>query len=316
MRRLTGILLAFSLALAISVGVALAARTGPAATSEPVSGPPLTPTSAAPPATPTPTNTVTPTASTVGAWPITDAHIHYSHDSQALFTPAEAIDRLRKAGITRAFVSSSSDDGTQALYALAPDLIVPVLRPYRTRSETSSWLSDETVIPYLEERLKRYQYIGIGEFHVYGADADSPIMRRVVQLAKEYGLLLQVHGDVEAVERLYRQDPDARILWAHAGFASPAVLREMLGRYRLLWADLALRTDAASNGELSPEWRALFLDFPDRFLLGTDTWVPDRWNAIGPNAEWARLWLPTLPPAVARNIATGNAETLMKARKR
>ena len=32
-------------------------------------------------------------------------------------------------------VSSSSDDGTQKLYAEAPDLVLPSLRPYRSRGE-------------------------------------------------------------------------------------------------------------------------------------------------------------------------------------
>jgi hypothetical protein len=45
---------------------------------------------------------------------------------------------------------------------------------------------DETVIPHLEERLKKYRYAAIGEFHVYGADADLPVMRRMVQLAKQH----------------------------------------------------------------------------------------------------------------------------------
>jgi hypothetical protein len=61
--------------------------------------------------------------------PIVDAHIHYSHDTWDVLPPPEAIKVLRQAGVKKAFVSSSSDDGTQMLYRAAPDLIVPVLRP-------------------------------------------------------------------------------------------------------------------------------------------------------------------------------------------
>ncbi len=39
--------------------------------------------------------------------------------------PKAAITRLRDAGIKRALVSSSSDEGTQKLYAEAPDFIIP-----------------------------------------------------------------------------------------------------------------------------------------------------------------------------------------------
>jgi hypothetical protein len=74
-----------------------------------------------------------------------DAHIHYSHDAWDQLPPRQAIAVLRDAGLQRAFVSSSSDEGTQKLFAIAPDLIVPVLRPYRRRGETSTWFKDDTV---------------------------------------------------------------------------------------------------------------------------------------------------------------------------
>ena len=49
--------------------------------------------------------------------PIFDAHIHYSHDACTVLSAQEATSRLRRAGITHALVSSSSDDGTQKLLA-------------------------------------------------------------------------------------------------------------------------------------------------------------------------------------------------------
>ena len=65
--------------------------------------------------------------------PLFDAHIHYNHDAWESVPTKEAIARLRKAGMVRALVSSSSDEGTQKLYAEAPDLIIPELRPYTGR---------------------------------------------------------------------------------------------------------------------------------------------------------------------------------------
>ena len=61
---------------------------------------------------------------------------------------------MRKAGLRRALVSSSGDDGTQRLVEAAPDLVIPSLRPYRTRGEVSTWVRDETVTAFLEERLR------------------------------------------------------------------------------------------------------------------------------------------------------------------
>ena len=133
----------------------------------------------------------------------------------------------------------------------------------------------------------------------------------MVQLARQHGLMLHAHSDAGAVERLFRQDPGARILWAHAGFEPAAKVREMLRQYRTLWADLSFRTEVASGGKVTDEWRALFLEFPDRFMLGTDTYVPDRWNQVPQNARWAREWLADLPRDVAERIAFRNAESVL-----
>lgn len=242
--------------------------------------------------------------------PIFDAHIHYSHDAWAVVPADEAIARLRRAGITGALVSSSSDEGTQRLRSAAPDLVTPSLRPYRKRGELASWVRDPTVIPYLEDRLKTHRYVAIGEFHVSGAEADLPVVRRLVELARGHGLMLHAHSDAEAVERLFRQDPQARILWAHAGFEPPERIAALMRQQANLWADLSFRYDAVKAGRLPPAWKTLLLEFPDRFMLGTDTYTPERWNDVGDHAAWARSWLAELPGAVAERIAHGNGERL------
>jgi hypothetical protein len=242
--------------------------------------------------------------------PIFDAHVHYSHDAWETVPPAEAIAILRKSGVKRALISSSGDDGQQRLFAAAPDLVIPELRPYRTRGEIGTWFRDETLIPYLESRLSKYKYVGIGEFHLYGADADLPVPRRMVQLAKKYGLFLHAHSDIDAVERLFRQWPQARILWAHSGFERPERVAEMLRKHKNLWCDLAFRTDQVSGGKVDPAWRAAFTEFPDRFMVGTDTFTPERWHYIPEHADWSRRWLSDLPRDVAERIAWKNGEEL------
>lgn len=62
--------------------------------------------------------------------PIFDAHLHYSHDAWDVLPVKDVIAILKRAGVKRALVSSSGDAGQQRLYAAAPDLIVPELRPY------------------------------------------------------------------------------------------------------------------------------------------------------------------------------------------
>jgi len=116
--------------------------------------------------------------------PIFDAHLHYSHDAWEVVPPQGFIDILRKANIRRAMVSSSNNKGTRMLQELAPGVIVPELRPYRSRGELGTWARDPTVIPFVEELLSKRKYVAIGEFHIYGADADLPNMRRIVELAR------------------------------------------------------------------------------------------------------------------------------------
>lgn len=255
-----------------------------------------------------------------GAWaqaasplPIFDAHVHYSHDAVELVPPAQAVQILRAAGLKAALVSSSDDEGTQKLLAAAPDLIVPELRPYRTRADTSGWARDAGIVAYLEARLAKYRYVGIGEFHLFGADADLPVPRRLVALARERQYVLHAHSDVEAIGRLFEQWPEARILWAHSGFEPPERVREMLRRHPRLWCDLAYRSEHASGSRVDAAWRAAFDEFPDRFMVGTDTFTPERWHYIGPHARSAREWITSLPAPLAEKLGWRNAEALLRA---
>jgi len=248
--------------------------------------------------------------------PVIDAHVHYSHDAWDMLPPKEAINILRnKAQLKKALVSSSSDDGTLKLYAEAPDIIVPELRPYRSRGEIGTWFRDETVITHIQDRIARFNYVGIGEFHIYGADADSPVMRRIVEIAKTNNLVLHAHSDADAIERLFAQNPNARILWAHSGFAAPEKVRDMLRKYKTLWADLAFRSEHGNGGKVDPAWREAFTEFPDRFMVGTDTFTPERWYYIEEHAKWSRAWLTDLPQDLAERIAYKNFEALFAGMK-
>lgn len=245
--------------------------------------------------------------------PLVDTHIHYSRDAWDNLPPPQAIAALREAGLERAFVSSSSDEGTQKLYTLAPELVVPVLRPYRARGELSSWLHDATVGDMLASLIAKNRYAGIGEFHVSGTNADLPLLKRVVQLAEDNGLFLHAHADADAIERMFAQNPDALILWAHCGFEAIHVVRDTLGKYPNLWADLAFRSEHDEGGQVADDWRQLFQDFPRRFMLGTDTYAPERWYFVSIHANNNRAWLGDLPAELAKRIAYRNAMELVAA---
>ena len=244
---------------------------------------------------------------------LADTHIHYSHDAWERLPPDRAVALLRKAGLKFAFVSSSSDEGTQKLYAEAPDLVVPVLRPYRARGELSSWMHDDTVPRMLAELLKKNKYAGIGEFHAFGDDIDLPVLQAVIALAKEHQIFLHAHSDADAIDRIFATYPNAIVLWAHSGFDSPQDVAQMLSKHDNLWADLAFRSEHTSRGEVTPEWKSVFEQFPNRFMLGTDTYTPERWFYVEDHAATSREWLQTLSPELRDQIAFKNAEQLLAA---
>ena len=151
--------------------------------------------------------------------------------------------------------------------------------------------------------------MAIGEFHLYGADADLPVPRKMVQLAVQHRLMLHAHSDADAIERLFRQDPAARILWAHAGFESPARVRELLAKHKQLWADLAFRSDHGPGGKVAADWRPVFLEFSDRFMV-----APTRSRLSACSTCRARVVVPGLARRsasdVAERIAWKNGEAL------
>ena len=240
--------------------------------------------------------------------PIFETHLHYSQNSWDSYPPEAILAILDKAGVTRALVSSTPDDGTLKLYEKAPTRIVPILRPYRTREDMGSWYRDPAVLAYVEERLKKGIYKGIGEFHLFGGQTSTPEIKRLVELAVEKDLTLHAHSDDRAVEELFALNPRVKILWAHAGMSSgPEAVGRLLNRYPTLWVELALRTDVAPGGQLDPAWRAIFLRHPERFMVGTDTWVASRWEALPGYLNDVRVWLRQLPRDVAEQIASRNA---------
>lgn len=243
--------------------------------------------------------------------PLFETHIHYNEDVWDAIPPADAIARLDRAGIRHAFVSSTPTDGTERLHALAPDRIVPLLRPYRRYADRRDWFEDPELVARLEARLDRFPYRGIGEFHVFGNDASTPVMQRLYDLAGERGLFLHAHADTDAIVRILAHAPALTVIWAHAGFDVPTdTLGALLATHPNLLIELSYRSDIAPGGELAGDWRRLFTAHPDRFLVGMDTHVGGRWAELDTLVAETRGWLDQLPDDVAQQIRFANAARL------
>jgi len=240
--------------------------------------------------------------------PVFDAHIHYSQPDWSAYSPDAILALFDKTGVRWAFVSSTPDDGTVRLYDKAPDRIVPVLRPYRTRADMATWTTDASIVPYVRERLQRPIYKGLGEFHLSGAQATDPTVKELVTLGARHGLFLYAHTDAAGIEELLKLYPQVRWLWAHAGLGEPfeAVAR-VADRNPALMIELSLKSEVAASGQLDPRWKELFLRHPDRFMVGTDTWITPQWDRFPEIQARVRGWLGQLPRDVAEKIAYRNA---------
>ncbi|MCE9570366.1 MAG: amidohydrolase [Rhodocyclales bacterium] len=247
--------------------------------------------------------------------PIFDAHLHYNWEPVPHFTVERVLSLFREQNIMGILATSRPNDGTRALYEAKPKdvWIVPFIRPYRVRPDIQTWMSDPQTEELIATEFKRGYYQGIGEFHLSGRAAEAPQVRKTVDFAVRHGLYLHAHADDEALEILYRHNPKAKVVWAHTGFSTaPEQVAAYLERYPALWCELSYRYGITSGGKLTAEWKALFERYPDRFLLGSDTWVNERWDSYGGIMGDYRAWLAQLPKDVAEKIAFRNAERLFR----
>ena len=82
-------------------------------------------------------------------------------------------------------------------------------------------------------------------------------------------------------------------------------------QYPRLMGELSYRPGlTCDDGRLCPDWRALVLKYPDRFMVGSDTWVNQRWLYYDELMQGYRRWLGDLPADVARKVAWANGATL------
>ncbi|MEK8031180.1 amidohydrolase family protein [Ideonella sp. DXS29W] len=258
------------------------------------------------------------------AGPLFDAHLHYNVEAaEGPYPVADVLQRMKRAGVSAIVANSRPNDGTKALAAspLAREAgvtVIPFIRLYRNRDDYTNWFRDRTIEAMVEAELKAGTaagpYRGLGEFHLYDSgNADGPVARSLMQLAQQRQLVVLAHVDDVAIEKLLAHAPSARIIWAHTGIGGVPVarVRALLAAHPSLMGELSYRpglTDA--QGRLTVEWRALLTDQPDRFVIGSDTWVNERWAAYEGLMADARRWLGGLDPSTAQRIGWGNAAAL------
>lgn len=192
----------------------------------------------------------------------------------------------------------------------------------------------------------------MGSNHPYESlPADHPLLLLLVDIAAEHDLPVDLHfdvvpedmdrppgpfnsatpdrlaGNLAAFERLLAHNRKAKLIWAHAGSdplrqRTAALQRVLMQRHENLYSSLRVGTGGPHPtaivdgiGELKPDWRQLLIDYPDRFMIGSDSFHPIHSNSRRTPAEAlerSRRVLEQLPEAVARAIGWGNAIRLFR----
>ena len=261
--------------------------------------------------------------------PLFDAHLHYNDEAWSGQTGphpiSDVLARIQRNGVRAVLANSRPNDGTRALAEAgaattqAGVTVVPFVRLYRDRGDYDNWFRDDTIYQMVQTELARGTpagpYQGLGEFHLYdSANANGTVARQLMALADSRGLAVLAHVDDVAIDLLMANTPSkgqqTRLIWAHTGIGGTPVARvdALLARYPLLMGELSYRPGlTCEGGMLCPEWRALLLKYPNRFVIGSDTWVNQRWQYYDELMQGYRTWLGALPPEVARAIGWDNA---------
>ena len=268
--------------------------------------------------------------------PLFDAHLHYNDEACVHDTPApgcphplsDVLQRMQRNGVRAIIANSRPNDGTKALAQAreqtraAGVTVVPFIRLYRDRADYNNWFRDPTIADMVRSELTQGTpsgpYRGLGEFHLYdSANAQGTIARELMVLADRQNLAVLAHVDDVAIEQLMQHTPSkgqtTRLIWAHTGIGGTPVARvdELMARFPRLMGELSYRPGlTCDDGQLCPDWRALILKYPDRFLIGSDTWINQRWLYYDGLMQGYRTWLGGLPPDVARSVGWDNGARL------
>ena len=267
------------------------------------------------------------------AGPLFDAHLHYNEEAwdgnAGPHPPADVLARMQRNGVKAIVANSRPNDGTQGAGGVAARRARPASRwcpscgSTATAPTTTTGSATRRIYEMVQTELARGTasgpYRGIGEFHLYdSANANGPVAKKLMVLAEEKKLAVLAHVDDVAIDLLMAQraveGPDAAPdlgAHRHRRRAGGAGATRCCERYPLLMGELSYRPGlTCDGGKLCPEWRALLLKYPERFLIGSDTWVNQRWSAYDEIMSGYRTWLGDLPADVAQRIAWGNAAAL------
>jgi hypothetical protein len=268
--------------------------------------------------------------------PFADAHIHYNWDQAEVISAADVVKKLKEKKVGLTLISSTPSHLALEIKKLGGDWVVPFFSPYTHELGKRDWFLDKGVVKKAAQGLAQGQYYGVGEIHFMAGflpRPDNAVFNQLMDLSREYDVPALIHVDA-ANEKYFlgicKTHADIRIIFAHAGGnLKPRHIRSVLEQCPNVWVDFAARDDwrygglTNAAGLLRASWKKLVLDYPDRFITGTDpvwrvtrtqSWdePDDGWDHYAQLYDYQQTWLADLPAAVHKKIAWDNVRRLLK----
>lgn len=268
--------------------------------------------------------------------PFADAHIHYNWDQAEIISVQAVAEKLKREKVGLTIVSSTPSHLALELRRAGGDWVVPFFSPYTHEMGKRDWFLDKTVVKKAEEGLSQGLYFGIGEIHFMGGflpRPDNVVFLQLMGLARQYKVPALIHVDASSEKYfvdICKAHPRVKIVFAHAGGnLKPHHIRSVLEQCPNVWADFAARDDwrygglTDGEGVLMSGWKRLVVNFPDRFITGTDpvwrvtrtqSWdeSDDGWDHYKQLHQYHQTWLADLPDEVHKKIAWENVRQLLK----
>ena len=269
-----------------------------------------------------------------------DIHLHYNWDHSEYISPSEVVEKLQRNNVILGIVSSVPADFAGRLAAVAPEWILPLYSPYYQAGNRHNWYFDEGVVAAARQALASGQYVGLGEIHLVagvGPSRDNPVFVGLIELAREFNVPMLLHTDASSYRYLLpicQQNPDLKILWAHAGgILPPSQLTLLLAECDNVWLDLAARDPwhyggfVDEQGMLDAAWKQFIITNQDRIMVGTDpVWnahqmyrwyeADQGWNHYEQLLQYHRDWISQLPATVQHKLRLSNAQNYFGRRGR
>jgi hypothetical protein len=182
-----------------------------------------------------------------------------------------------------------------------------------------------------DELFRKGSIKGFGEIHTNSlgknpraTEFDGPVLQAMYKMAEKYHGFVNVHhsasrAPIKPVIRMAKKYPGTTFVFSHCSFDKFAKKMAIIfGKTENTFCEISSlgiiheQRFAYSENGLSPAYKELILNFPDRVMLGTDLCChePSRYGEM--IKEMRDHVLPHLPPEVRRKVAYGNAVRVFK----